>query len=239
MLTRKRVPELMDDPTLDYSSHAEALRGLERLNFVSTSAASLWAQIKPLTQQQQQQQQHSSKPLRILDIATGGGDIPVALLKAAALDGVQIEIVGSDLSQSSIKYASQHALEKQASVDFIQLDALQDDLPPSFDVVMTNLFTHHLDPPDVIKLLVKMAAAAKQMVLVNDLVRSEVSYALVWLGTRLLSRSPIVQYDGPVSVQGSFTGPEFIQMAQEAGLKDCKIKPCPPCRQILVWQRHE
>lgn len=234
MLTRKRVPELMDDPTLDYSSHAEALRGLERLNFVSTSAASLWAQIKPLTQQQ-----HSSKPLRILDIATGGGDIPVALLKAAALDGVQIEIVGSDLSQSSIKYASQHALEKQASVDFIQLDALQDDLPPSFDVVMTNLFTHHLDPPDVIKLLVKMAAAAKQMVLVNDLVRSEVSYALVWLGTRLLSRSPIVQYDGPVSVQGSFTSSEFLQMSREAGLEGCKIKPCPPCRQILIWQRHD
>ncbi len=235
MLTRKRVPELMDDPTLDYSSHAEALRGLGRLNLISTSAASLWAQIKPLAQQKQQQ----SKPLRILDIATGGGDIPVTLLKAAAADGVKIEIVGSDLSQSSIKYASQHALEKQVSVDFIQLDALQDELPPDFDVAMTNLFTHHLDPPDVIKLLIKMAGAAKQMVLVNDLVRSEMSYALVWLGTRLLSRSQIVQYDGPVSVQGSFTGTEFLQMAKEAGLEGCKIKPCPPCRQILIWQRHD
>lgn len=235
MLTRKRVPELMDDPTLDYSSHAEALRGLERLNFVSTSAASLWAQIKPLTQQGKLQ----STPLRILDIATGGGDIPAALLKAAAFDGVEIEIVGSDLSQSSIKYASEHALKKQVSIDFVQLDALNDDLPQNFDVVMTNLFTHHLDPPDVIKLLTKMSRAAKQMVLVNDLVRSEISYALVWLGTRLLSRSPIVQYDGPVSVQGSFTGAEFLQMAQEAGLRGCKIKPCPPCRQILIWQRHE
>ncbi len=236
MLTRKRVAELMDDPTLDYASHVEALRGLERLNFVSTSAASLWAQIKPLTQHQQQKQ---SQPLRILDIATGGGDIPVALIKAAAADGVQIEIVGSDLSQSSIKYASQQALDKRVSVEFIQLDALHDDLPQNFDVVMTNLFTHHLDPPDVVKLLSKMAGAAKQMVLVNDLVRSEISYALVWLGTRLLSRSPIVQYDGPVSVQGSFTSSEFLQMSREAGLEGCKIKPCPPCRQILIWQRHD
>ena len=92
MLTRKRVAELMDDPALDYSSHAEALRGLERLNFVSTSAASLWSQIKPLTKQKQHAQ-----PFRILDIATGGGDIPVALLKAAALDGVQIEIVHAEI----------------------------------------------------------------------------------------------------------------------------------------------
>ncbi|CAN5729661.1 class I SAM-dependent methyltransferase [soil metagenome] len=234
MLTRKRVAELMDDPRLDYTSHAEALRGLERLNFVSTSAASLWSQIKPLTRRQQH-----SQPLRILDIATGGGDIPVALLKAAVTDGVQIEIVGSDLSQSSVTYASQYALERQAAVGFIQLDALNDELPQNFDVVITNLFTHHLDPPDVIKLLIKMAGAAKQMVLVNDLVRSEISYALVWLGTRLLSRSPIVQYDGPVSVQGSFTGQEFLAMAQEAGLEGCEIKPCPPCRQILVWRRHD
>ncbi|MBI2811644.1 MAG: methyltransferase domain-containing protein [Candidatus Melainabacteria bacterium] len=234
MLTRKRVAELMDDPALDYTSHAEALRGLERLNFVSTSAASLWSQIKPLTKRS-----GDASPLRILDIATGGGDIPVALLKAAASDGVQVEIVGSDLSQSSVTYASQYALKKQATVDFIQLDALNDKLPENFDVVMTNLFTHHLDPPDVIKLLTKMAGAARQMVLVNDLVRSEIAYALVWLGTRLLSRSAIVQYDGPVSVQGSFTGQEFLRMAGEADLKGCEIKPCPPCRQILVWKRHD
>ncbi len=233
MLTRKRVAELMDDPTLDYTSHAEALRGLERLNMVSTSAASLWAQIKSLSKQQQ------SQPLRILDIATGGGDIPVSLFKTAALDGVKIEIVGSDISQSSVTYASRHALKKQAAVEFIQLDALQDELPQGFDVVMTNLFTHHLDPPDVIKLLIKMAGAARQMVLINDLVRSEISYAVVWLGTRLLSRSPIVQYDGPVSVQGSFTGVEFLQMAGNAGLEGCEIKSCPPCRQILVWRRHD
>ena len=190
--------------------------------------------IKPLTKNSQQ-----SKTLRILDIATGGGDIPVALVKAAAIDGVQIEIVGSDLSESSVTYASQYALKKQAQVDFIQLDALNDPLPENFDVVMTNLFTHHLDPPDVIKLLIKMAGAAKQMVLVNDLVRSEISYALVWLGTRLLSRSPVVQYDGPVSVQGSFTGEEFLRMARKAGLEGCEIRPCPPCRQILVWKRHD
>src|ERR1700712_2699299 len=157
MLTRKRVAELMDDPALDYSSHAEALRGLERLNFVSTSAASLWTQIKPLTTKDQ------AKPLRILDIATGGGDIPVSLLKTAMADGIKVEIVGSDLSQSSVKYATDYALQKQAAVEFIQLDALQDELPDNFDVVMTNLFTHHLDPDDVIDLLKKMAGSAKQM----------------------------------------------------------------------------
>lgn len=232
MLTRKRVAELMDDPGLDYSSHAEALKGLERLNFFSTSAASLWQQIKPLTQGDQ-----NTSPLRILDIATGGGDIPVALFKTAEAEGVNIEIVGADVSPSSIKYATQYAQQRQAAVEFLEMNALHDQLPEGFDVVMTNLFTHHLDPADVVSLLYKMAGSARQLVLVNDLVRSEISYAMVWLATRLFSRSPIVHYDGPVSVRGSYTDTEFLKMANQAGLDQATIKACPPCRQLLIWKR--
>lgn len=233
MLTRKRVAELMDDPGLDYSSHAEALKGLERLNFFSTSAASLWEQISPLAEQHA-----DSTPLRILDIATGGGDIPVALYKTAIAAKLSVAITGSDVSPSSIKYASSYAKEKGAAIEFIQLNALQDQIPPGFDVVMTNLFTHHLDPADVTDLLKKMSVAAKQLVLVNDLVRSEISYALVWLATRLFSRSPIVHYDGPVSVRGSYTSSELLEMAEQAGLKGSVVNQCPPCRQILTWKRH-
>jgi 2-polyprenyl-3-methyl-5-hydroxy-6-metoxy-1,4-benzoquinol methylase len=231
MLTRKRVAELMDDPALDYSSHAEALRGLERLNLLSTSAASLWSQIKPLAKQT------STRALRILDIATGGGDIPVSLFKTAEADGLKIDVVGSDRSPSSVKYATEYAQKKDASVQFMQLDALHDQLPQGFDVIMTNLFTHHLDPAEVIALLAKMGDSARQMILINDLVRNQISYGLVWLGTRLLSRSPIVQYDGPVSVQASYTGQELLNMASQAGLAKCEVKACPPCRQMLIWRR--
>lgn len=233
MLTRKRVAELMDDPELDYSSHAEALKGLERLNFFSTSAASLWEQINPLARQR-----INGTPLRILDIATGGGDIPVALHKTAMAAKLNVEITGSDVSPSSIKYAKSYARERDAAIEFIQLNALQDQIPSGFDVVMTNLFTHHLDPTDVTALLEKMSASATQLVLVNDLVRSEISYVLVWLATRLFSRSPIVHYDGPVSVRGSYTSSELMEMAEQAGLKGAVVNQCPPCRQILVWSRH-
>ncbi len=233
MLTRKRVAELMDDPTLEYNSHAEALQGLERLNFFSTSAASLWRQISPLARQR-----GASSPLRILDIATGGGDIPVALYKAASAEKSQLEIVGADISPSSIKYARQYAQERRAPVDFLELNALCDPLPDGFDVIMTNLFTHHLDPADVMLLLGKMSRATQQLVLVNDLIRSEISYAAVWLATRLFSRSPIVHYDGPVSVRGSYTQSEMLKMAVDAGLKNASVTSCPPCRQLLVWKKH-
>jgi len=230
MIARKRVPELMDDPSLDYRSHAQALRGLARLNAASFSHDSIWSEIE-------HEARRASQPLRILDLATGGGDIPIALYHKAKRLGLKVEIVGSDISADAISYAKNRALQRQADVEFIAMNVFEDDLPPDFDIVMTSLFTHHLDPDDVVMLLAKMSRAARLKVLVNDLVRSEISYCSVWLATRLLSRSAVVHYDGPVSVNASFTAPEFLEMASRADISSATIKSFPPCRQMLVWQR--
>ena len=45
-----------------------------------------------------------------------------------------------------------------------------------------------------------MAAATLDQLLVHDLIRSHLDLLLTWAGTRLLSRSPIVLIDGPLSV---------------------------------------
>ena len=240
MIARNRVPELMDDPALDYESHAAALRGLARLNEASGSPASIWAEIK-------NEARLAVKPLRILDIATGGGDIPIALYHMARQAGLALEIVGSDISLDAIEYAKSNALQKKAAVQFVPLNVLEDELLPGFDVVMTSLFTHHLDPDDVVALLAKMSRAARLKVIVNDLVRSELSYCSVWLATRLLSRSAVLQYDGPVSVNASYTAAEFLDMAGRAGMlakaasdrdpSSILVKAFPPCRQLLVWRR--
>lgn len=240
MIARNRVPELMDDPSLDFESHAAALRGLARLNEASFSPASIWAEIKD-------EARLAAKPLRILDIATGGGDIPIALYHKAKQSGLTLEIVGSDISLDAIKYAKSNALQKKAEVQFVPLNVFEDQLPSGFDVVMTSLFTHHLDPDDVVALLAKMSCAARLKVIVNDLVRSELSYCSVWLATRLLSRSAVVHYDGPVSVNASYTAAEFLDMARRAGLLEVAtsgsgasslvVKSFPPCRQLLVWRR--
>ena len=243
MITRQRVPELMDDPSLDYESHAQALRGLGRLNAASNGSGSIWAEIEKEARRitGASKAPRSIKTLRILDIASGGGDIPIALYLKAKQSGLKIEIVGSDISPDAIQYAKNMALRKQAEVQFISLNVFEDELPADFDIVMTSLFTHHLDPDDVVMLLGKMSRAARLKVLVNDLVRSEIAYLSVWLATRLLSRSAVVHYDGPVSVNASYTAAEFQDMARQAGMtasgSDFAMKFFFPCRQLLVWRR--
>jgi SAM-dependent methyltransferase len=229
MLTRKRVAELMDDPGLGQTSHVEALQGLERLNLISKSADILCGEIEKL-------ERRPERTLRILDLATGAGDVPIKLFKRLQNKIRSIEIVATDISQTAVDYATKRAQKQKADIKFLKLDALREPLPSNFDVVMTSLFTHHLDPPEVIALLQKMGAAASQLVLVNDLVRSDIALKLVWLGSRVFSRSPIVHFDGPASVHASFTTNELRSMAEQAGLKDCSVKSCPPCRQLLVWK---
>jgi 2-polyprenyl-3-methyl-5-hydroxy-6-metoxy-1,4-benzoquinol methylase len=230
MLTRKREPELMDDPQLNSGSHAEALRGLEALNLISTSADLLWAPIKKLSLE-------TNRTLRVLDLATGSGDILRGLRKKARQDNLSLQLVGTDISKTAIEIAEAEARKVDAQISFMQLDVINEALPQRFDVIATSLFTHHLDPPEVVQLLKKMSEAASEMVIINDLVRSEISYALVWLASRLFTRSQIVRFDAPVSVRASYTIKEMQEMALEAGLTGCSVTFAFPCRMLLVWRR--
>ena len=86
-------------------------------------------------------------------------------------------------------------------------------------------------------LLRRMGRASRCLVLVNDLIRSPLGYGLAWAGCRLLSRSPIVHFDGPVSVQGAFQVPEVRTMAALAGLDGVDLRRSWPERYLLCWRR--
>ncbi|MDR3615903.1 MAG: methyltransferase domain-containing protein [Candidatus Obscuribacterales bacterium] len=230
MLPRKREPELMDDPQLNSDSHAEALRGLEALNLISTSADLIWSPIKKLSLE-------AKRTLRVLDLATGSGDILRGLRKKARQEKLSLQLVGTDISKTAVEIAETEARKVDAQISFMQLDVINEALPQRFDVITTALFTHHLDPPQVVQLLKKMSEAASEMVIVNDLVRSEISYVLVWLASRLFTRSEVVRFDAPISVMASYTIKEMQEMALEAGLTGCTVTFAFPCRMLLVWRR--
>ena len=228
---RLREPELMDDPCLDEHLHLEALGGLERLNFWSWSANVLWHPIRELVTQERR------VPLRVLDIATGGGDIPTHLWHLAKKSSIDLHIDGSDLSTRAIEYAQKHAETAGAQVGFFQLDALKDDLPANYDVIVSSLFFHHLADDQVVALLKKMSQAANRAVLINDLERSHLNLSLVFVASKALSRSPVVHHDGVASVRAAFTIAEMQSLAAQAGMTQCTIERRFPCRFLLKWIR--
>jgi len=225
-LTQRRLqPELMDQPGLDPAAHVGALTALARINALSGSARILWREIRTLP-----------GPLRVLDLATGGGDVPIRLWQQARRAGLDLTMAGCDRSPVAIAHAQRRAAAQQAAVEFFTLDALADPLPAGYDVLTCSLFLHHLEAADAVELLRRMAQAAPR-VLINDLCRTRTGYALAWLGTRVLSRSHVTHVDGPLSVAGAFTPAEAQALAAQAGLAGVTVVRRWPSRFLLKWQR--
>lgn len=229
-LARTLLPELMDDPALDAAQHDRALAGLARINRLSRSSAILWRALRPLAQR-------SANPLRVLDVATGAGDVPIGLWRRATAAGVRLDLSACDISAQALRHAAARAARYQSPIRFFEWNAVEKPLETDYDVVMCSLFLHHLDEPSAISLLRNLAAAARTSVLVNDLRRCRRGLALAYLGTQLLSRSPVVHVDGPRSVRGAFEGHEALELAERAGLSGATVEHRWPFRFLLQWRR--
>lgn len=228
---RQREPEVMDDPALDLECHRAALRGLSRLNGLSASVSIAWSPIAHLARQLK------APRLRILDIATGAGDIPLRLWHRGQRANLQLEIHGVDISPKAIAFARERAEASGAAITFDVLDVLNDELPRGFDVVMSSLFVHHLEDPQVVALLRSMSGAAGHLMLVSDLRRNLWGWMLAHSAARLLTTSAVVHTDAPLSVQGAYTMAELQALAMEAGLSGTTVRRRWPARQLLTWQR--
>jgi 2-polyprenyl-3-methyl-5-hydroxy-6-metoxy-1,4-benzoquinol methylase len=225
-------PELMDQPGLDAGQHRSALRGLQRINWLSRSAQILWPSLRRLAGSL------GNRACRVLDIASGGGDVAIELARRCRARGLSVEFTGLDISATAVEHARENAAQQQAAtVSFEQRDVFRDGLPDSYDVVMCSLFLHHLSREQAVELLRAMAGSTRRLVLVNDLRRTRLGYALAWWGGRILTRSPIVHADGPMSVAAAFTCREALELADEAGLQGAAIVRRWPQRFLLSWSK--
>lgn len=226
---RDRQPELMDDPGLEPDRHVRALRALRRINRVSFAAARVWAEVRRIHAQ-------IGRPVRVLDIACGGGDVLVDVARRARRAGVSVELHGCDVSPVALAEARGLGVQEGA-LDVFELDVTRNDLPRGYDLLTTSLFLHHLSRDGAIDLLRGMAAATRNALLVQDLRRTRLGYALAWMGLHALTDSDVARVDGLRSVRGAFTLDEVRAMCGEAGLTGADIGVGWPQRFTIRWSR--
>ncbi len=230
LTNRYLVGELMDDPNLAEKDHHQALQGLRRVNQLSRTASVISKAIV----------QHCKKEklafVRVLDLACGGGDVTFQVAKLLKQAGVSAEVHGWDFSQTAIDFARRQSdSSSHSQVQFDVANALVDAPDQLYDIVYCTLFLHHLSDDDAKKLLGAMWQMAKQVVLIDDLRRSTMGYVLAIVGCRLLSRSPIVHVDGPLSVRSAFTESEILELSDRCQLPRPAIKRHWPYRFLLTW----
>lgn len=231
MFVRHRQQELMDDPKLDKDEHRLARDGLSRINAAGRATQILFSELRLLAPKDKMNN------LSVLDLATGSGDIPIALSQMAKVNGLNWRIDGCDFSDTATGFAKERAEATGADSRFYCVNVLTEDLPGEYDIVMNSLFMHHLSDDESVLLMTKMREAALSAVLVNDLERSHHNLAMVWIACHLLSTSRVVRFDGPASVRSAYAPHEFQRLAHKAGMNDAVIKTRFPCRFILTWKK--
>lgn len=229
-LSRRRLEaELMDDPALDASRHIRALGALRTVNLLSRTTARIWAELlhRGLA---------PGRPLRVLDVACGGGDVVVALGRRAAAAGLPLVVDGCDRSPVALEYARARAAEREVSASFLERDVLDGPLPSGYDLFCSSLFLHHLTEREAVRFLASMADAVDAF-FVQDLRRTLAGYALAMVTLHTLARSDVARVDGLRSVAGAFTLKEVSALVDEAGLRGAALRRCWPQRFALSWSR--
>lgn len=176
----------------------------------------------------------SPQQLRVLDVGTGAGDIPVVLQGWSQRQGIRLTIVAVDNHQGVIDYARR--VVPCATIDLVRADGLHLPFRPrTFDVAMCSTMLHHLDWQQGVALLQALAAVARHGVIVNDLRRSWFHYGGAWLLLSVLSRNRLTRHDGPLSVLRAYRVDEVRQMASAAGLQGARVSTMLGYRWLLVY----
>jgi 2-polyprenyl-3-methyl-5-hydroxy-6-metoxy-1,4-benzoquinol methylase len=219
----------MDQPGLKVGEHEKALRGLERINTLSLAATRIWRRVEVLYEKKE-------APLRLLDVACGGGDVAVAIKRRAEKSGMPIEVEGCDVSSTALDYATAKARAAGLPVRFFEHDVIDGRLPCRYDLVCSSLFLHHLSDAQAINFLKQLAGAGESMV-VQDLVRSRIGYWLAAGAGRTLTRSKVVRVDALRSVRAAFSLSEVRQLTDAAGLAGARVSRCWPERFTIDWRQ--
>jgi ubiquinone/menaquinone biosynthesis C-methylase UbiE len=208
------VTELLDGPLDDPRALADNLRDLRRINRwlggVSLSRSASRALIDGRAE-------HT-----VLDVGTGGADIPLALIERARGKATRVRIVALD-SRPEILAAAVRANPRAATTPDLELllgDGLA--LPfddGSFDIVHSSLVVHHLTPVEAVALMVEMRRVARAGIVINDLQRGWLGWIGAWLIGHLLTGNRYTRHDAPLSVRRAYLADEIAGMLRAAGLE--------------------
>ena len=179
----------------------------------------------------------SSRPFTILDVATGSADQPAAMARLARKMNVAVHITAIDINAKMLKFAREET-KRFPEIELVQCDIFK--LPfsaNSFDLVTNSLSLHHFKREDVVRILSAMFAIGRRGIIINDLHRSRVAHAVIFILTRLLTSNRLTRYDAPVSVMNAFTPHEFRVMAEEAGLTGVEVRRHFPYRIAVVGKK--
>lgn len=223
---RSLRPELMDGAHIPFDEFERCLRELEAINRWTFAYRPTLAWLDRLLRTRAASGPPAG-PLRVLDVGSGHGDMLRKVAAWADRRGVEVALTGIDLNPWSER-AARRATPPGLAVDWVTADIFELPAPMAsgngapeaggFDVVLSALFTHHLDDEALLRFLAWMEGRARLGWFVNDLHRHAVPHAAAKAIGATLPVGRLVAHDAPLSVERAFTRADWKRLLDDAGL---------------------
>jgi SAM-dependent methyltransferase len=218
------VPELMDRLQPVTPELESDLRNIRQLNRYFGSYRLIEHFLRRWIQPRSQ--------MRILDLATGSGDIPRLIVEYARKVGATAVVDAVDQQLSTLEIA------RGLSGDYPEIDFFEDGVlsfgcsrgpaaagsprqdDETYDVVLCSLALHHFEEDAAVQLLKRCRQLSSKYVLVSDLRRGLLATVGAYLLTAFIFRDSMTRTDARLSAARAFSFREFRSLAERAGWKD-------------------
>lgn len=170
----------------------------------------------------------------VVDVGGGRGDFARRLARAARRRRQRLRIVILDRDLEGLGLA---AAVCNVYPEVVRVCADASALPfrhAGVDVAVSSLVLHHLSPAAAVASLEAMRAAARGGVVVNDLLRTRLSWLLVVIATRIFARHAFSRHDGPLSVRRAYAPDELRALCAQAGWGRVHIRRFPILSRLLA-----
>lgn len=214
--------ELLDDLGADEALVERSLRNIARANrWFGGVAAARFGLLRLL--------RACPSPATLLDIGTGLGDVPRALVGAARALGITLRPLGLERHPAVARLAHREGLTTMLA--HAGTLPLRD---RAVDLVLVSQVAHHLTPADLAQLVTEASRVARVGVILADLRPSRLAELGFRLAAGLLRFDQATRRDGVISLRRGFTVAGLRDLLARRGLT-ARVVARPWARVVAVW----
>ena len=206
---RSNEQEIMDGGIGSFELFDESLQQIEAVNRLTLGYRPVLAWVA------RQLASPAPRPVTILDVGCGRGDLLRRIWSLARKNHVTVRLTGVDIDSWSAPAA------RQATPDYMDIDyrignVFERDIEADF--IVCSHVTHHMKNDELVVFIRWLEAHARRGWFIGDLHRHPISFILAKMFLLLAPVNSMIRNDGAVSVARAFTAKDWREILTQAGV---------------------